>query len=106
MTEETIQKAAAYSKMYREKNKEALLERNRIYRKQYPEKTLLYYNRNSDKIKQERKELVHCPLCNYEVTKESMYRHKKSLTHVENVKNLKNNNTLHTSPKSPESPLF
>ena len=86
MTEEKKQKAAAYSKLYREKNKEALLERNKNYRKQHPEKTLLYYERNSDKIKQERKELVLCPTCNYEVTKESMYRHKKSLTHVENEK--------------------
>ena len=84
MTEEKKQKAAAYSKLYREKNKEALLERNKNYRKQHPEKTLLYYERNSSRIKEERKELVLCPTCNYDVTKESMYRHRKSLTHVEN----------------------
>ena len=80
------QKAAAYSKLYREKNKEVLLEQNKNYRKQHPEKTLLYYQRNKEKIIQQRKELLHCPLCNYEVTRESMYRHKISQTHLENEK--------------------
>jgi hypothetical protein len=60
-------------RIYREANKEIL-----------KEKSKLYYNTKKDSILQKRKELVNCDVCNCQVTRESMFRHKLSKTHLAN----------------------
>jgi hypothetical protein len=62
------------NKLYREKNKEIL-----------KQKSKQYYQNNCDKIKSRRKEKVECTICKCEITKESLYRHKKSKLHLENM---------------------
>jgi hypothetical protein len=78
------QKMLEYNKNYRERNRDKIYEKNKTFRENHPEKFREYYQKNKDSIKEKRKELVHCPACNYEVTRESFYRHKLSQTHQEN----------------------
>lgn len=63
-------------KIYREKNKDALKEKSKLY----------YENKKADILKR-RKEIINCESCNCQVTRESLYRHKLSKTHLDNIKN-------------------
>lgn len=74
MEEPTKEPTKERNKLYREKNKEVI-----------KEKSKQYYKNNCDTIKAKRKEKVECTICNCELTKESLYRHKKSKIHLENL---------------------
>lgn len=75
-------------KVYREKNKEKLKESSK-----------LYWEQKKEQIKARRKEIVICNICEAEVTRESFYRHKKSIYCQTKLEELKNKEEL----KSPES---
>lgn len=71
-------------KAYREKNKEKLKESSK-----------LYWDTKKEEIKTRRKQIIVCEICKAEVTRESLYRHKKSIYCQE----LKNKEEI----KSPEN---
>jgi hypothetical protein len=77
------------SAKYYEENKETIKTYQKNYRKDNNDKKKeidrKYREENQDKIKVKRSELVHCDVCNVEVTRSNYSRHNKSILHQENL---------------------
>ena len=68
---------------YREANKNKIKE----YREVNKEKMKEYHQANKDKIKEYKKEKIECE-CGCIIRKDSMYRHRKSKKHLDNLKSI------------------
>lgn len=80
-------KVIEYQKQYRELNKDKIKEYKKQYRELNKNKLKQYYKNNKDKFKQYNGQKVKCEICNCEVNKNSISRHKKSKKHLNNVNN-------------------
>ena len=90
-----------YLKKYREQNKNKINKSSREwainnaeYVKEYQAK---YWNEKGDKIKEQRRAKVECPICNKFVSRQSMSTHKRSDLHLSKLKQNENNTELNSS---------
>jgi len=82
----------SYWTNYYHKNKEVIIARNKKWREENKEKTKeeykKYWEAKSADIKARRKEKIECKICDCQVTRESLTRHKNSKKHLENITKL------------------
>ena len=85
MTDDIPTKASVYTKLYRERHPDKVIQSRKAYRERNPDHYTKYYAKNKEAIREKRQEYVMCNACNYEVTRESMRLHKRSQTHKANI---------------------
>ena len=73
--EENPEKFREASRKYRENNKEKISEANRKYREYQRKK----YEKNKQKISERNKERINCDICNKELARASLTKHKKRI---------------------------
>jgi hypothetical protein len=77
---------------YYQKNRELCIARNKKWREGHVDKIKesckSYWEKNGMDIKAKRKEKIQCEICECQVTRESLTRHKYSKKHLENMSKL------------------
>jgi hypothetical protein len=73
------EKVRQITKKYRENNPEKVRQLTEKWRENNSEKIREYYKENSEKISEKRRERVNCDICNQELARASLSRHKKRI---------------------------
>ena len=92
--EENKDNLIEYRKKYRDDNKDKIKEKNKQYCEEnkdiLKEKNKKYYEDNKDKILEKLREKIICEVCQKEMRKDKLTRHKKSKAHQNKIINISN----------------
>ncbi len=87
--ERNKEKIKEKKKEYYEKNNEVIKNRANIHyennKEETKQKVKEYKEKNKERIKEKNKEKIICEVCNLEIRKDSLLRHKKSKKHLQNI---------------------
>jgi hypothetical protein len=84
--EQNKEKIKETKKKYEEANKEKIKERKKKYYQDNIETKKKYYQDNKERIAERKKKNIKCDVCNIEIRRDSMTRHKMTKKHLNNLK--------------------